>query len=73
MPSRGKLVLYRKNVKSRLLARKGIWDHGKNISEMSERTIIRSRRDGGDETGLHSQDNTVYIKYLVQAALDSAD
>lgn len=72
MHLRGKHLLYRKKVKSGLLARKQIWDHGKNISAMSEQTIVMSRRDSRDEAGLHSEGNTMHIQCLVQAALDSA-
>jgi len=54
MHLRGKHLLYRKKVKSGLLARKGIWDHGKNIFEMSELTLTRSRKDSRDKARLHS-------------------
>lgn len=54
------------------LARKGICNHGKNILEMSEQALVRSRRDGRDEAGLHSECNTVHIRCLVLTALNSA-
>lgn len=43
-----------------LLARKGICGHGKNIPEMSEQALVRSRRDSRDETGLLSEGNTAH-------------
>lgn len=62
----GKHLLYMKKVK-----RKGICNHSKNVPEMSEQALVRSRRDSRDKAGLNFEGNTVHIRCLVLSGLNS--